>query len=295
MKVTFLGPLGTTFSHQAYEQFRKSFTDLPEVTEENYVQSPENNQTLELVMSHGGYGVIPVETLARGGIWASINPFIKLLGNYDSKRQPPFDVLGSVSVLIKLCVMARRGPGELKLDDIKCVYAHPEALAVCSRNLAELKGCPRIVPMESNGLAAQQVSISHRSECAVAIGPISAAGKFSLTTIVHGFEDDPALTTFVLVGPHKDPKMIGRSNRMMFAFRLKNQPGSLATVLSVFVELEINICQMHSMYVDEGCHHFFVEIEMSLHQRPRSSLIKDKLEGCTEKYLAFGPYEIRYW
>lgn len=284
MQVTYLGPMGTTFSDLAWQQFAKLFL-LPQLSDSNFIQSGGNDHTLGVVTKHGGYGVIPMETLFKGRISQSAESFIGQLSG-DVATPPPIHVLAGIEMPISFCLMAKPG---VTLEMIEKIHGHEEGIRVCRNHVDEIAEAEAV---ESNGAAAKMVAESGCTEHFAAIGPACAARRFGLDILIDEFEDAPARTTFLLVGPEKVSPRMGVNNRLIIVFRLSDTAGTLVAALYSFSSEGINMRQIHSMFVGDGLYDFFVEVDISQYQIGRLKHVKERLDYCTTKYLFFGPYEV---
>ena len=69
--VTFLGPVGATFSHDAYDMLAEIY-DAPQVIADgahtNCIPASVNTEILKLIAQHGGYGAVAMETKAEARV-----------------------------------------------------------------------------------------------------------------------------------------------------------------------------------------------------------------------------------
>ncbi len=179
-KITFLGPIGATFSHDAYTALAGIY-GAPAVTNENYVEAKNNGEVLRLIAEHGGYGAISMETLAEGRVAEPVESFIELLKGDDCK----FHIVGAIQMKLHFCLMAREG------TEIEGIIAHPKALGACKGKIKW-----PTVNAASNGEAARLVAESAEHSTYAALGPRSAAEKYGLKVLAEAFEDQEAVTTF---------------------------------------------------------------------------------------------------
>ncbi len=285
-KVTFLGPVGATFSHDAYNILAEIY-GAPKVGETNYIQADSNSEVLRLVLKHGGYGAIAMETLAEGRVAEPVESFIELLKTYKKTESCPFHVVGAVHLKLHFCLMVRSGMTRKKITK---VIAHPKALGACKDRIMKLG-----VPTEnstSNGEAARLVASDEKYANCAALGPHSAAEKYGLKILSEAFEDEEAITTFFLVAPIQHKVSVGKENRMLIVFEAPHEPGSLVKTLQPFADEGLNLIQIHSVHVGNRAYNFAIEIEISDDKLLSLARAMAAFKKYVDTHLSFGPFEV---
>jgi prephenate dehydratase len=286
MNITYLGPAGATFSAIAYDRLAVLFgaplsTD-PDVT---LGLAKSNEQILPLLLKHGGYGAIAMETMAEGRVDPPINSFIELIRKCNG--QCPLRVIGALRMRIKFALLARPG---ISIGDIKKIYAHPKAIGACRGKISSLGA--EIIESESNGQAASDVSVRDILEKAAALGPMQAAEKYGLNVLADSFEDKEAVTTFFLLGPRDCRPESSQIYRSLIVFRIKHMPGALVKVLQPFADQGINLRLVHSLYFENGVYDFAIETESGpedLAKHERAALLAN---SYMDKHIQFGPFPV---
>lgn len=286
--ITFLGPIGATFSHDAYELLAKLF-GARSVATTDYIPAPTNEEVLGLAEKHGGYGALAMETLAQGRVAEGLESFFDLQARYDSGAECPLHVIGAVRMPIHFCLMARP---DVTLPMLTHVVGHEKALGACAKKIGNMGSVPK-VPVESNGTAAFLVSNSAVYQHAAALGPCAAAEKYDLNILDRAFEDKPAVTTFFLIGPVSHKVSVGKFNRALVIFMVSHESGALYRALVPFDRWGLNLSQIHSVYAGDHAYRFAVEIEIADHQLAIFEPAMDAFRKRVEKHLCFGPFEIR--
>jgi prephenate dehydratase len=284
--VTFLGPVGATFSHDAYDRLARLY-DAPAATETNCVPAQTNSEVLKLIAQHGGYGAIAIETRAEGRVAEPVESFIELLKSYD-QNSCPFQVIGALNMKLHFCLMARPG---VAVGDIDRVIAHPKGLGACAGNIA--KHGFSTMNGSSNGEAARMVAEDDACARSAALGPASAAKKYRLNILDEEFEDKEAVTTFLLVGPKEHPVVTGENNRMLIVFEAAHKPGSLVQALLPFSDANLNLVQVHSVHVGDRVYAFAIELEMKREELPALEAALARFDAAVATSVKFGPFEVR--
>ena len=231
-KITFLGPVGATFSHDAYNLLAEIYAAPKAITEgpeANCVPATSNGEILKLIGEHGGYGAIAMETRAEGRVAVPLESFIELLKTHDKIETCPFHIVGGVKLKLHFCFMMRRSASTIPIHG---VVAHPKAVGACRARVTSL-GVP-IHEAPSNGEAARLVAQSEDYAHFAALGPRSAAEKYGLEVLNDAFEDRVARTMFYLITPKKHEVQVGEMNRMLICFTVPHKPGMHAKAEKVF-------------------------------------------------------------
>ncbi|MBM2818018.1 MAG: Prephenate dehydratase, partial [Parcubacteria group bacterium] len=237
-KITFLGPVGATFSHDAYSVLAETY-GAPKINEENCIPANSNNEILKLILEHGGYGAIAMETLAGARVAEPVESFIDLLEKYKKIEDCPIHVVGAIRLKLHFCLMAR-----LDSSSIAKILAHPKALEACKGRIKKI-GIPTM-GVASNGERARLVAEDDNNADHAALGPKSASEKYRLKVLEEEFEDKKAVTTFFLIAPVRHEKKIGKENRALITFKIPHRPGALIKALQPFDLMDLNLIQIHS-------------------------------------------------
>jgi chorismate mutase/prephenate dehydratase len=288
INITYLGPVGSTFSEMAYEKMSKIFgvleIDDPNV---NSILAKKNEEILPLVLKHEGCGVIAMETKANGRIDPPINSFIDLLEEYDDSC--PLGILGGIQLEINFALMARPG---MSFRSIKGIVGHPEALAACRFIIAER--CVQSVESTSNGKAAEDVARNDAFAEFGALGPYKAAKTYGLEVLDKNFEDLKAITSFYLIGPKNLVVLPIKCNteRMLIVFKIGHRPGALFEVLRPLAESGINMRLIHSRHTMNGAYDFAIEIECDSTMDEKLKLALVQMKRQMDKFIQFGPFPV---
>jgi chorismate mutase/prephenate dehydratase len=285
-KITFLGPVGATFSHDAYN-ILASLYGAPSVTGENCAPASSNGEILKLILGHGGYGTIAMETLAEGRVAEPLESFIELLRLYGKDVPCPLSIVGAIRLKIHFCLMVRGGTPK---DAISKVVAHTKGLGACRNNIAKMQ--VDTMTVSSNGEAARLVAESREHSTSAALGPRSAAQKYGLPILDEAFEDGEAITTFFLIAPREHLVAVGKKNRILIVYKLKHESGTLAQSLNIFRDEELNLIQIYSIYAGNSVYDFAIEIDVEEGELPALERAMNRFKSCVEDYLSFGPFEV---
>lgn len=285
-KITFLGPIGATFSHDAYEILARIY-NTPIVSETNCQPATSNGEILKLIQQHGGYGAIAMETLAEGRVAEPLESFIDLLRLYSHTEECPFRIVGAVRLKIHFCLMVR---SEVLESQISRIVAHPKALGACKERIA--RNALQTTNASSNGEAARLVAESNEYKNCAALGPKSASEKYGLKVLNETYEDEQAITTFFLIAPASHQVSIGKENRVLIVFKVPHNPGALVRSLLSFERERLNLIQIHSVHAGNHTYNFAIEIEVKESDLESLNRAMIGFKTHVDSYLSFGPFEV---
>jgi prephenate dehydratase len=189
------------------------------------------SEMFKLIQANGTvkYGILPVENALAG----AVHQAYELLMDYDLRIQ------AEVVLHVRHTVMA---PPGTKLDVLKCVRSHPQALAQCERFLARygIEG----VPAYDTAGAARDLAANPEPNTG-AIASRMAAELYGLEILAEDIEDVAFnYTRFFILG-HDDPPR-GEYNKTSIVFATRNQPSALYDCLGEFARGELNLTKIES-------------------------------------------------
>ena len=176
------------------------------------------------------HGILPVENSIGGSIHR----------NYDLLLEHDLPIVGEVVLDITHNLLVLPGT---RLENIKRIYSHPQALAQCERFLRSLPGVAVEATYDTAG-SAKLVKEKGLTDAA-AIASDRAAKVFGLEILkpeIQDFSDN--ITRFLLVSRTADSDL--QADKTTVVFSLPNEPGSLFKALSVFALREIDLTKIES-------------------------------------------------
>jgi len=176
------------------------------------------------------FGVIPVENSSAG----SVNSV------YDLMMKHHFYIVRSIRLKISHNLLAKKGT---KLEDIREIYSHEQAISQCSAFLGSLKNI-RIIPCENTATAAQKVAESDRRDIAALASDrcVSLYGLDCLKASVQNTDNN--YTRFICIS--KKLQIYPGADRTSLMMILPHEQGSLYKALSRFYALGINLNKIES-------------------------------------------------
>ena len=196
------------------------------------------------------YGIIPLENSYAGRV-SEIHNLLQ-----DSK----------VSIIAEHFVKIKHqltGIDGAKIEDIKEIYSHPQALMQCRKNLAKMK----VSQIEySNTATAAQLVASQNDKSKAAICSEVAAQLNNLKIIKTNIQDDndENFTVFIVISKKAfDPDPTKGKVITTMLFTVRNIPGSVYKSLGGFATNNVNLLKWES-YIPSGKSSqakFFISIE----------------------------------
>ena len=209
--------------------------------------------------------VIPIENSLVG----SIHRY------YDLLLERNLHVVGETQVRIVHCLIAPKG---VALKDITKVYSHPVALDQC-RDFFNRH--PRIAPISyyDTAGAVKMLADSDTHNAAAIAGPHTAELYTGMRILKKSIEDEKSNYTRFLMLSRKPVTFKGPA-KTSIVFSMKNMPGGLFKVLSVFALRDIDLTKIDSRPVRKKAwqYHFYLDFVGSV----KDEAVKNALSHLAE-------------
>ncbi len=237
LEVAYLGPEGSFTQTATLKQFGGSVKLKPLSTIADVFHAVETN--------NASYGIVPVENSTEGMVSHTLDRFITT----------SLKINGEVAIPIHHNLLSNAS----SVNDIKTVYAHPQALGQCRKWLADNLASCELIPTNSNSEAAKKVMNDPQS---AAIAADQAALLYELSILARNIEDEVNNTTRFLVIGNQD---VGPSgvDKTTLLISTKNKPGALQSLLKPLADSEISMTRIESRPAKTGMweYVFFVDID----------------------------------
>jgi len=265
LKVAFLGPQGTFTHVAAMHQFGFSAQLVPIKSISSIFD--------EVGRGRANYGVVPVENSNEGVVSHTLDMFMK----------SDLKIIAEVLVEVSHDLLNRTG----RIEEIRKVVSHPQALAQCRAWLEENLPDVPLVDIGSTTQAAQQAA---EDESVAAIASEAAATLYGLRAVKHRIEDNPNnFTRFLVIGQHM-PEPGGR-DKTSIMFSVRDEPGILYRMLEPFSKHGINLSKIESRPTKGRAweYIFFLDLEGHIRDQQVAAAIEE-LKGYCQFLKLLGSY-----
>ena len=268
-RVAYQGEPGA-YSHLACKRI------FPESTAHHCVTFSEAMQMVE--KGEALYAMIPVENSTAGRVEEI----------YRELRKTQLYVVQEHFESINHCLIGKKGT---KLEDVKRIGSHPQALAQCDENIKAL-GAQNVNMYDTAG-AAKYLAETEVNDMAV-ISSELAAELYDLEILQSHFNDKVGNTTRFLVFSKQQklpPLQEHKIYITSFMFRVRNIPAALYKAMGGFATHGINMLKLESYMVDGNftATQFYVDVE-SHFQAPAMQSALEELGFFSEEIRVLGTY-----
>ena len=223
--VAFQGEAGSYSELAVSEHFGENVTTIPCQSFEDVFAAVSREGNL--------WGLIPIENSLAGSIHR----------NYDLMLHYDLHIVGEHYLRVSHCLLGLPG---VKLEDIRRVISHPQALSQCESNLKRMG----LQPVAENDTAGSARIVREQNEPhTAALASRRAAQVNNLQILVESMEDNPANFTRFLILANQPVEVLdpqAGDYKTSVVFSLKNHPGSLFKALSVFALRDIDLTKIES-------------------------------------------------
>ncbi len=176
--------------------------------------------------------LLPIENTTAG----SINE------TYDLLAEGLLTITGEVVSAIEHCLLAVPGT---RLEDLRVVMSHPQALAQCQTFLAAHPHLRPQVELDTAGSARKVRELGDATLAAIASA--SAATTYGLEIVARGIQTERGnATRFVEVALRPAPVPEGRVAKTSLVLALADRPGALGEILMRFAARGISLTKLES-------------------------------------------------
>ena len=218
------------------------------------------------------YGILPIENSTAGSVTKV----------YDLMIQHNFYIVRTFRLKVDHNLLAAPGA---KLEDIREIYSHEQAINQCGSFLHGLKNV-NVVAVANTAMAAEMVATSGRKDVA-AISSRSCAELYGLQNLAASIQDKGNnRTRFICIS--KDLEIYPGSDKTSIMMVLNHKPGALYKVLARIYALGINVTKLESRPIPDREFEFmfYFDLETSIYSEEFVQLICELDDFCEEfKYL----------
>jgi prephenate dehydratase len=267
LKVAYQGEPGAFSERAVYQYFGETASPQSHVSFRDVFEDVQTRQC--------DYGVIPIENSLSGSIHE----------NYDLLLEYDVAIIGEFKMRIIHNLIAHEGT---RMEDIRRVYAHPQAVAQCRVFLSQHPEWEIIQVYDTAG-SVKHVKDHHLTDAA-AIASAQAAENLGMAILKEGVESNPQnYTRFLVISP--EHAINEKANKTSLIYSTPNTPGALFSTLQKFAEKNVNLVKLESRPRSGRPweYMFYVDLEGSLSDAVVKQTIDD-LRGMTEFLKVLGSY-----
>ena len=221
------------------------------------------------------YGILPIENSTAGSVKKV----------YDLMIRHNFSIVRTFRLKVDHNLLARPGA---KLEDIREIYSHEQALNQCSSFLETLTGV-KLIAVENTAVAAQMVAQSGRTDVA-AISSRSCAELYGLQNLSPSIQDkDNNRTRFICIS--RNLEIYPGADKTSIMMILPHKPGSLYRVLARLYVLGINVTKLESRPIPDRDFEFmfYFDLDTSIYSEEFVQLMCE-LDDLCEEFRYLGSY-----
>lgn len=220
-------------------------------------------------------GVIPLENSIAGSVNAV----------YDLMQRHKFYIVRSIRLKVDHNLLAAAGT---KLEDIREIYSHEQAIAQCSGFLQTLKGI-KVIPCENTAVAARMVAESKRSDIA-ALSSRACAGLYGLSVLRESIQNQSNnYTRFICIS--KTLRIYPGADRTSLMATLPHEQGSLFKIISRLNALGINLNKLESRPIPDRDFEFrfYFDLDVPVYS-PQLLQLMGEIDSICEDFNYLGSY-----
>ena len=221
------------------------------------------------------YGILPLENSTAGSVKKV----------YDLMISHSFSIVRTFRLKVDHNLLVNPGA---RLEDVKEVYSHEQAINQCSDYLRTLKGV-KIIPVENTAVAAEMVSKSGRKDVA-ALSSRNCAELYGLHCLASSVQDNGNnYTRFICIS--KNLEIYPGSDKTSVMMVLPHRPGSLYKMLARLFVLGINVTKLESRPMPDRDFEFmfYFDLETSIYSEEFAQLMCE-LDSLCEEFKYLGSY-----
>ena len=214
------------------------------------------------------YAVIPIDNSSAGMV----------IDTYDLLQKYNNYIVAETFVKIEHCLLAKPGA---KLEDIRTVFSHNQALMQCADYLDEHKEWERKQYLNT-AMSAKKIS-EEDDLTQTAIGSENCAKQYGLQILAKGINSaDGNTTRFIIVG--KKRAFVKNAGKVSICFEIEHKAGSLYNAISHIMFNGLNMTKIESRPIAEHNweFRFFIDFDGNLSEPG----VRNALRGIAEESIS---------
>ena len=220
------------------------------------------------------YGVLPIENSTAGSVTQI----------YDLMSQHRFYIVRSLRLKVDHCLLAKPGT---RIEDIREVVSHQQALSQCAGYLAELHDIKTTAYPNTAKAAA---FVKEGGVGLAAIASRDCAELYGLQVLAEAIQDNGNnYTRFICIS--KTPEIYPGADKTSIILTVPHKPGSLSRLLAQIDAMHINLTKLESRPIPGQDFEFlfYFDLESPI-ESPALLRLLGELESTSEKFRYLGTY-----
>jgi len=223
-----------------------------------------------------GGGVMAIENSIAGSI----------LPNYNLLQKSDLKIIGEVYLRINQHLLVNSG---VKLNDIREVHSHPMAIQQCFGYLDKYNW--KLVETEDTALSAKHI-YQHRSKHIAAIAGKLAADLYHLNILAPNIHSEKNnYTRFLILQTLSEDIITEEANKASINFHTDHSKGSLAKVLTVVANGDINLSKLQSFPIPGSNWKYSFHADMEFDELKQFYKVIEKIKPITQQVKVYGIYK----
>lgn len=269
LKIAFQGERGAYSEEAAFAFWGNQILPIPYKSFKSVFDSVQSDSC--------SFGLIPIENSLAGSIHQ----------NYDLLLRHELQIVGEIKYRIRHNLLALKG---VRIEQIKKIYSHPQALDQCSEFIESLHGAEAVPMYDTAGSALHVYEYKFRD--AAAIASARAAQTFNLDILKSSIENNHRnYTRFLVIA--RTPQPFTGTAKTSIVFSMKDIPGALFKALAVFALRDINLLKIESRPLRNSpwSYMFYLDFEGNLQDEAINHAI-NHLQEITSFLKILGSYPV---
>ncbi|MFC1965404.1 prephenate dehydratase [Chloroflexota bacterium] len=258
LTVAFQGEIGAYSEEAAFHFFEPSIQVKPCESLDDVFKTVEKGEAQ--------FGIVPIENSLEGSISRS----------YDLLLNSSLKVCGETGLRVIHCLIANPGT---RLDLIRKVYSHPQALGQCQVFLRHLD-C-ELVPTYDTAGSVKMIKEKGITDGA-AIASTRAAEIYGMQIVAREIEDNPNNFTRFFILAEQDSPPSG-NDKTSIVFSVKHRPGSLYEFLRELTSKNINLTKIESRPTRQKAWEYNFYLDFEGHREDKAA--KEALDNLEKTSL----------
>jgi len=223
-----------------------------------------------------GGGVMAIENSIAGSI----------LPNYNLLQKSDLQIVGEVYLRINQHLLVNPA---VNLEDIREVHSHPMAIQQCFGYLDKFNW--KLVETDDTALSAKHIH-QHKSKHIAAIAGKLAAELYQLNILASNIHSEKNnYTRFLVLQISSGNTIIEQANKASINFHTNHSKGSLAKVLTVVANGDINLSKLQSFPIPGSNWKYSFHADMEFVNLKQFYKVIEKIKSLTQQVKVYGIYK----